>query len=245
MGPSRLAFSFLCAFVAASAVATAPDAPRVNDRLCAKRGEEDLGCGRVTATTTYTIQVNNPKLAEEIRSGERILVTAPQRGVEPRIDDNAYVVTRAMYHRKAIHAGIYGSSSFWFPNLHFQFAVGESTLMGLMPTVADSAKTDSQVSVLGSFVTFEKFLSGRVFEGFSLLGGAGLYSFKITLGEDTEGVWAPVVSGQLGYRVCGRLGISIGVGVGAQYVVGATSELVDVSVNQFSPIFRADVGWAF
>ncbi len=216
-----------------------------NQEVCFSRKRELIACGKVISSSTYRIRVKNPKLAAAVRRGDRVYVQATGAGRQPSSLGNSYVVTKIPHDRFSFAVGGYATQNLVFPELHVQVAATAGFAVGLMPSYAKVQDAVTQVNALGTFLTFEPFFRGRVFEGPSLLLGGGVYSLKIDSAGATEGVWAPAGLATVGWRFLTDAGPHLGISIGAQYVQPVESQLIIIPFTRFTAIGKLDIGFAF
>jgi hypothetical protein len=144
-----------------------------------------------------------------------------------------------------VTAGVSFSYSFFYPMIHFQFALSPTITIGLEPLYFRASASSASLSAFGGLATVN-YYGNEYFRGLWISGGAGIFLFSANDGVDpSQSATSPVVMVTGGWRGYWDLGLNIGVGAGVQYVSTPSFNNVDVKSAGFQPLLVVDVGFNF
>jgi len=148
--------------------------------------------------------------------------------------------------RHFIGLGLGSGFNYYFPWLHYQFAVRRKFSLGVQGIYIQSSGNNIEQKAAGVFLTGAAYLSGPAFTGFWFEGGLGMYWLQATqpTGVSEANPFSTFLT--VGWRGGTLRGFTLGLGAGFQYVfVSSGTTTGNISFSGLLPLFRLDIGYMF
>ena len=218
---------------------------KVKDAVCITRDSQEVGCGVVMRTVKSGAVVKLDFGFEDIRPGDKAVLS--KEGRKPgsvstlKASQRKYIVNLAV--------GGNASTTFFYPVLDFQVALGRHFSLGLMPFFYSAKNSDDplapiSVSAFGGFLTLN-FYSSYFFQGFWVQVAPGMHLMTGTQADTTEKVNAIGFKTHIGYRFHIGQVVNIGLGVGGAYKKDPNFTFATDNSAGFQPLACIDLGVSF
>ena len=144
-----------------------------------------------------------------------------------------------------ISAGGVAGTTFFFPLLNFQLALGSKFSLGVAPIWVPSGTGGATFTAMGGELNFNIYFS-RVFDGFSIQLGGGAMAITVSnpSGTLSESILAIFGMATLQYRLALADKLDFGLGAGGMYVSGTLSNFT-IGLSGILPVGQAFLAYSF
>ncbi len=194
-----------------------------------KPDEKTIACGEVTDSTADWAIVDIGPDVSLIHDGDKA---------------QNYQYTRLYF--AFLTVGADAGTGYFFPHAHFQFKITRQWYLGVKMSYSSSDENlGYSIKTLGTFVTLNHYTYRKPFPGFwwQLFGGA--YNISRNLGASEQPRTAPAIGTTVGWRGVFFHWITVGAGVGVQWIGDPFNGPPAISLQGFKPLVTGDIGVRF
>lgn len=144
-----------------------------------------------------------------------------------------------------ISAGGVAGTTFFFPLLNFQLALGNNFSLGVAPVWVPSGTGGATFTAMGGGLNLNIYFS-RVFDDFSIQLGGGVMAITVSnpSGSLTESILAIFGTASLQYRLALADKLDFGLGAGGMYVTGTLNNFT-IGLSGILPMGQAFLAYSF
>jgi hypothetical protein len=144
-----------------------------------------------------------------------------------------------------ISAGGVAGTTFFFPLLNFQLALGNRFSLGIAAVWVPSGTGGAAFTALGGELNFNIYFS-RVFDDFSIQLGGGVMAITVSNASGTlsESILAIFGTASLQYRLALTDKLDFGLGAGGMYVSGTLNNFT-IGLSGILPVGQAFLAYSF
>ncbi|MFM8268918.1 MAG: hypothetical protein ACKN9V_01925, partial [Pseudomonadota bacterium] len=205
----------------------------------------DLKCGKVLSVDKQNVLVEVTKGGLNFQLGEMVTVLTENRAIgEERMVASYYdALSGQMPARTGVAAGMTFGLNYFFPSVHFEFAVSPAVTLGLLGIYGDSQSNNSRNKTYGGLASVTYYTpQPSLGLNFELLFGG--YNSNVSYGVVGEEVTSIAVAGLVGWKGYLSEQFHYRLNAGAQYVSNRkTPQYLDFA--SVLPFFRVEVGVSF
>lgn len=198
------------------------------DEVCVVRDGSTVDCGRVTQSEADSaiVRLSSP---EQILPGDRV---------------QSYLEIEEENTRGYATVGVTAGFGYYFPHLQLQYKLDESWFIGVMGSLSSNEEDLREISSKGAFLSINHYAKRAPFRGFWFRAAAGAYFLNVKSATQEESGVAPAVLSTVGWRGVFAQWVTLGAGVGLQYVPNQIN-MVPLGLRNLEPVMTVDLGLRF
>lgn len=206
---------------------------------CVYRDKEKIACGIIVQKAGKGVVLRVLDQTKVARLGDNVRSEGFRRGPASisGLEDTASLKTAKRIIVGGAHVGLKAT----LYNVHFQGLISDHVSLGLQPGLFTFNDTGVRVTSFGAVFSAHYYSKGP-FEGLWLQGASGFYAFRAESGDVLETSYSPAIIATVGWRGMWELGMTIGLGLGAQYIANPQRSSVTIPFSAIQPVFAMDIG---
>jgi len=226
------------------------DGPVYNpgDEICLYEQARKVACGKVGKVSgqKLIIKISGRSKGFNFYQGQELDAKGRASGGSGGGAGSADVAESSTEHDVFdISAGGVAGTSFFFPLLNFQLALGNNFSLGVAPIWVPSGTGGATFTAIGGELNLNIYFS-RVFDDFSIQFGGGVMTITVSnpSGSLTESILAIFGTASLRYRLALANKLDFGLGAGGMYVTGALNNFT-IGLSGILPMGQAFLAYSF
>jgi len=217
--------------------------------LCIYDNQDRLGCGRVIKTSKRLAILKLKGPVGNILKGDSVRAAGPQLASAQAYPETsgrrlASIQMQTTVEHDNYEYSLTGGVNVFYPQIHFQYAVGDHYTIGLLPGYYFYRIDGVESKNFGGLFTVSYYLN-NLFTGPNILYGIGFYAADITF-AGTESLASFSMLLTFGWRWILGKNINLGVGGGAQwFLTDKSSPVLPFRFSVLRPSVMVDIGFLF